>query len=153
MVVSYFPTSKPMSKTLQNVTDVYIIMPSLWQPHSDTYAHNESSMLDWEHNMRDWKDWEQWMALDDIPEDTGMASSLHIPTEEYSWDKDHPQDEEDQANNAYWPIPGELSPSIICPHECVNSPGPECDVCTYGATGRGFGFPRMPRIGEEEYLM
>ena len=52
-VFSYFPTSKPMSKTLQNVTDVYIVTPLLWQPHSDTYAHTKSSMLDWEGNMRD----------------------------------------------------------------------------------------------------
>ena len=104
-VFSYFPTSKPMSKTLQNAMDVYIIMPSLQQPHSDTYAHNESSMLDWEGNMRDCWDWEQWVVLDDIPEDTGMTSGLHIPMEECSWDKDHPHDEEEQANNEYRHIP------------------------------------------------
>ena len=34
-----------------------------------------------------------------------MASGLHIPTEECSWDEDCPQDEEEQANNAYWHIP------------------------------------------------
>ena len=68
-----------MSETLQNVMDVYIVTLSLWQPHSDTYAHNESSMLDWEGNMRDQKDWEQWVVLDKIPEDTGMTSGLHIP--------------------------------------------------------------------------
>ena len=76
------------------------------KPHSDTYAHNKSSMLDWEGNMRDWKDWEQQVVLEDIPEDTGMASGLHIPMEECSWDKDHLQDEEEQANNAYWHIFG-----------------------------------------------
>ena len=31
-------------------------------------------------------------------------------------------------------------------HLCVNSPGPECDVCTSGAVGRGFGIPAIPRI-------
>ena len=108
-VFSCFLTSKPTSKTLQNAVDVYIIMPSLWQPHSDTYAHNESKMLEGEGNMRDWKDWEQWVVLDDIPEDTGMASGLHIPMEECSWDKDCPQDEEEQVNNAYWHIPGYCS--------------------------------------------
>ena len=76
-----FSNLKPTSETLQNATDVYIIMPSLWQPHSDTYAHNENSRLDWEGNMRDWKDWEQWVVLDDIPEDTGIASGLHIHME------------------------------------------------------------------------
>ena len=39
-----------------------------------------------------------------------------------------------------------LQPSMICPHECVDSAGPECDVCTSGAAGRGFRFPAMPRI-------
>ena len=78
-----------------------IAMATLFLP----YAHNESSKLDWEGNMADWKDWEQWVVLEDIAEDTGMASGLHIPTEECSWDKDHGQDEEEQANNAYWHIP------------------------------------------------
>ena len=96
-----------MSITLQNVTDVYIITPLLWQPHSDTYTHNEGSMLDWEGNMRDWKDWEQWVVLDNIPEDTWMASGLHIPMEKCSWDKHCPQDEEEQANNACSHIPGD----------------------------------------------
>ena len=31
-VFSYFLTSKPMSDALQNATNVYIAMPSLWQP-------------------------------------------------------------------------------------------------------------------------
>ena len=93
-----------MSKTHQNAADVYIVMPLLWQPHSDACAHNESSMLDWEGNMRDQKDWEQGV-LDDIPEDTGLASGLRIPMEECSLNKDHPHDEEEQAKNAYWHIP------------------------------------------------
>ena len=65
--------------------------------------------------MREWKDWEQQVVLDNIPEDTGMASDLHIPTEECSWDKDCSWDEEGQANNAYWHIPRDCNkvPSVL----------------------------------------
>ena len=43
---SYFPTSKPSIKDLEEPDDVYVLTPTIWNPHSDTYVINEESMLD-----------------------------------------------------------------------------------------------------------
>ena len=50
-IFSCFPTSKPTHDNLLNPTEVYILSPATWNPHSDAYSTNEESMLDWEGNM------------------------------------------------------------------------------------------------------
>ena len=45
-IFSYFPTSKPTHDDLINPTEVYILFPATWNPHSDTYSANEESMLE-----------------------------------------------------------------------------------------------------------
>ena len=45
---SYFPRSKPSTKDLEESDDVYVLTPTTWNPHSDAYAINDESMLDWE---------------------------------------------------------------------------------------------------------
>jgi hypothetical protein len=50
-VFSYFHTSKPTAKFMQETEDVYLLTPSRWDPHCDAYAINEENMLDWEGNM------------------------------------------------------------------------------------------------------
>ena len=45
-IFSYFPTSKPTYDDLLNPTEVYILSPTSWNPHSDAYSTNEESMLD-----------------------------------------------------------------------------------------------------------
>ena len=49
---SYFPTSKPSIKELEEPDDLYVLTPTIWNQHSDAYVINEESMLDWEGNMR-----------------------------------------------------------------------------------------------------
>ena len=49
---SYFPTTKPTAADLESPEEVYVLTPLRWNPHSDAYAFNEESMLDWEGNMR-----------------------------------------------------------------------------------------------------
>ena len=38
---------------LEEPENLYVLTPTIWCPHSDTYVINEESMLDWEGNMRD----------------------------------------------------------------------------------------------------
>ena len=71
---SYFPTSKPSIKELQEPEDVYVLAP--------TYVINEESMLDWEGNMRNEKDHETRVVSEDIPSDDTMISSLPLCEEE-----------------------------------------------------------------------
>jgi hypothetical protein len=40
-IFSYFPTTKPLEKTLEECEDVLILTPSRWNPHDPAYAHNE----------------------------------------------------------------------------------------------------------------
>ena len=53
---SYFPTTKLTMKDLAESKEVYLLTPSQWCPHSDAYAQNEESMLDWDGNMKPSKD-------------------------------------------------------------------------------------------------
>ena len=75
---SYFPTSKPTNKTLQEPPDVYVLTPTTWNPHSDAYAFNEESMLDWEGNIKPPKDREKRIVVDELPDNDAMVSMLHI---------------------------------------------------------------------------
>ena len=79
---SYFPTSKPSIKELKEREDVYVLTPTIWNPYSDAYVINEESMLDWEGNMRDEKDCEKRVVLEDIPSDDTMILSLALCEEE-----------------------------------------------------------------------
>ena len=73
-----FPTSKPSTQELEEPEDVYIVTPTTWNPHSDTYVINEESMLDWEDNMKHEKDHEKRVVLENIPSDDTMISSLAL---------------------------------------------------------------------------
>ena len=113
-------------------------------------------MLDWEGNMRDQKDWEQQVVLDVISEDTGMASGLHMPMEECSWDKDCPQDEEEQANNAYWHIPGDCDQvsSVLMSVSTVLDQSVMCALLEWQAEVLDFQqCLGSLMVGDEEYLM
>ena len=55
-IFSYFPASNPTHDDLINRTEVYILSPATWSPHTDAYSANEESMLDWEGNMQQRKD-------------------------------------------------------------------------------------------------
>ena len=77
-VFSYFPTSKPTRADLVDPTDVYLITPTRWNPHSDVYARNEELMLDWEGNLTLKRDREARMVLEEIPEDGAMVSSMFV---------------------------------------------------------------------------
>ena len=77
-IISYFLASKPTHDDLLNPNEVYILSPATWNPHSDAYATNEESMLDWEGNMQPKKDCQHCIVLDDVEDDIGMVASLQI---------------------------------------------------------------------------
>ena len=77
-VFSYFPTTKPTYDDLIDPSDVYMLTPFQWNPHSDVYARNEEAMLDWEGNVKAQKDREVQVVLDEITDDDAMVQALHI---------------------------------------------------------------------------
>ena len=76
-VFSYFPSSKPMAQTLQETEEVYLLTPSRWNPHCDSYAQNEENMLDWEGNMVERKDRMQ-ILIEDLPDGVKTIGSTQI---------------------------------------------------------------------------
>ena len=74
-VFSYFNTSKPSTEQMMDAEDVYLLTPSMMNPHCDAYATNEENMLDWEGNMVQRKNRVQ-ILLSDIPEDAAACDSI-----------------------------------------------------------------------------
>lgn len=77
-VFSCFTSTKPTKDDLEDPTDVYMLTPPNWNPHSTVYADNEESMLDWEGNLRQGRDRPMRVVIDKIPDSQHMVSSLHI---------------------------------------------------------------------------
>ena len=63
---------------MEEPEDVYVLTPTIWNPHSDPYVINEESMLDRECNMKHEKDHEKRVVLEDVPSDDTMISSLAL---------------------------------------------------------------------------
>ena len=98
---SYFPTSKPSIQELEEPEDVYVLTPTVWNPHSDAYVINEESMLDWEGNMRHEKDHEKRVVLEDIPSDDTMISSLALYDKEQMVISSHFVDQDEDINTVH----------------------------------------------------
>jgi hypothetical protein len=74
---SYFPSTKPTALLMKETEDIYLLTPSRWNPHDDSYATNEENMLDWEGNMVMKKNRVQ-VLLSEVPEDIAVAASVQI---------------------------------------------------------------------------
>jgi hypothetical protein len=79
---SYFPTSKPTALLMKETEDIYLLTPSRWNPHDNSFATNEDNMLDWEGNMITKKDRVQVLLLE-VAEDTALAASMQILSVEH----------------------------------------------------------------------
>ena len=74
---SYFPTRKPTIEELQMSEEIYMLTPSHFNPHNNSYASNEDGMLDWQGNMADKSDRPKLM-LSEIEDDPAYANELTI---------------------------------------------------------------------------
>ena len=109
-IFSYFPTTTPTQRTLSKPPDVYMLTPTTWNPHSDSYAINEESILDWEGHIKERRHWEHRVVLDDIPGDDAMISALSLnDAEESAIDQvlDVLDDDEEHIHPDYQEIPRE----------------------------------------------
>ena len=76
-VFSYFTTTKPTLETLQESEDIYMLTPSIWDPHNPAYSSNEECMLDWQGNMVE-VNHRQRILLEDVDESLTISSAAHI---------------------------------------------------------------------------
>ena len=72
-IFSYFVTRKPDVELLEGAheplnytTEIYTLTPTRWNPHTDVYALNEESIIDWEGNIKDRSHRDVKIILDEI---------------------------------------------------------------------------------------
>ena len=72
-VFSYFVTRKPVIESVVDVdepsicaTEIYTLTPTKWNPHTDAYALNEESIVDWEGNIKEKAYSDMKIVLDEI---------------------------------------------------------------------------------------
>ena len=56
---------------------MYLLTPTIWNPHNDAYADNEASMLDWQGQLLN-KESRQRILVSDIPDDVNISASIAI---------------------------------------------------------------------------
>ena len=83
-IFSYFPTTKPKEDTLQDTDNIYVLTPSFWNPHDNSYAKNEESMLDWEGNISQ-KSKRKTIMLSEVEEDEQLVHDATISSSEISY--------------------------------------------------------------------
>ena len=76
-IFSYFPTSRPTAKMMEESEDIYLITPPSWDPHNPNYGYNEEQMLDWQGELVEPKH-RQKIVLSDVQEDANIAAANFI---------------------------------------------------------------------------
>ena len=74
---SYFSTCKPTATHMQDSDEIYLLTTDQFNPHDDSYAANEESMLDWEGNMVE-RQHRTKILLSEVKENEAMAASVQV---------------------------------------------------------------------------
>ena len=121
-IFSYFVTRKPNiesvvdeHKPLNCATEIYTLTPTKWNPHTDVYALNEESIVDWEGNIREWNHCNVKFVLDEIGDE--YQSQYEISAME-ALHEDKVLQSRSQYNNNNMFKTNELSiiSSALCPY-------------------------------------
>ena len=122
-VFSYFVTRKPdvelaleMDEPSIYAKEIYTLTPTKWNPHTDAYALNEESIVDWEGNIKEKGRSDVKIVLDEIgdeyqrPYEVSTMEALHMDTVIQS---------RSQCNNINIFKMNELSmiSSVLCPYQ------------------------------------
>jgi hypothetical protein len=106
---SYFPTSKPTADGMQASDEIYMLTPSTFNPHDDSYAMNEASMLDWQGHMVEPKH-RTTILLSDVPDNEVMSMAGRVSSiESNAVDRDirlnYENDDEKPVEPQFKPVP------------------------------------------------
>ena len=121
-IFSYFITQKPdveslehMHEPLNNTTEIYTLTPTRWNPHTDVYALNEESIIDWEGNIKDKSNHDIKIILEEIGDE--YQSQYKVSSMEVKCVDEILKARTQQDNNNQWYQAHELSAiSSMCPH-------------------------------------
>ena len=121
-ICSYFVTKKIDIESFVGVdepsiyaTEIYTLTPTKWNPHTDAYALNEESIVDWEGNIKEKGPSDMKIVLDEIGDED--QSRYEISTME-ALHMDHVIQSRSQYNNNNIYKTSKLSmiSSVLCPY-------------------------------------
>ena len=121
-IFSYFVTRKPDIESLKDAheplncaTEIYTLTPARWNPHTDVYALNEESIVDWEGNIKDRSHCDVKIVLDEIGDE--YQDQYKISSTEVQYVDEILRVRSQQNNNNVFKT-SELSTlsSVLCPH-------------------------------------
>ena len=121
-IFSYFVTQKPDIESLEGVheplnyvTEIYTLTPTRWNPHTDVYALNEESIIDWEGNIEDRSHCDVKIILDKIGDE--YQSQYKVSSMEVQCVDEILKVRSQQNHNNLFRT-SELSTisSVLCPH-------------------------------------
>ena len=110
-IFSYFPTSRPTEEEMMASDDVYLLTPTTFNPHCDSFARNEENITDWQGNIIDKRHRQQYI-ISEIEENTAMTASMQVSSAEYKAIDNIFEDEDDQDGPVHpeWlPIPSKAN--------------------------------------------
>ena len=122
-IFSYFVTRKPDVASLEGAheplnyaTEIYTLTPTRWNPHTDIYALNEESIIDWEGNIKDRSHRDVKIILDKIGDE--YQGQYEVSSMEVQCVDEILKVRSQQNNNNNLFRTSELSTisSILCPH-------------------------------------
>ena len=121
-VFSYFVTRKPDIESVVDMNEpsiyakeIYTLTPIKWNPHTDAYALNEESIVDWEGNIKEKGHSDVKLVLDEIGDE--YQSRYAVSTME-DLHMDKVIQSHSQCNNINIFMTNELSmiSSVLCPY-------------------------------------
>ena len=121
-IFSYFVTKKPDIESVVGVdepsiyaTEIYTLTPTKWNPHTDAYALNEESIVDWEGNIKEKGPSDMKIVLDEISDE--YQSQYEISTmETLHMDKVIQSCSQYNNNNIFKTSELSMISSALCPY-------------------------------------
>ena len=101
---------------LNNATEIYTLTPMRWNPHTDAYAQNKGSIVDWEGNIKDKSNRDIKIVLEDVGDE--YQNEYKVSSMEVKHVDEILKARTQQDNNNHWYWAHELSTisSMLCPH-------------------------------------
>ena len=121
-IFSYFATRKPdvesvvdAHKPLNYATEIYTITPTRWNPHTDAYALNEESIVDWEGNIRERNHCDVKIVLDEIGDEYQNQYKISSMEAQHV-DEILKARSQHNNNNVFKTSELSIISSVLCPH-------------------------------------
>ena len=121
-IFSYFVTRKPDIESVVDAdepsfcaTEIYALTPTKWNPHTDAYALNEESIIDWEGNIREKGHCDVKIVLDEIGDEYQSQYKIAV-IETLHMDKVPQSRSQCNNNNIFKTSELSMISSALCPY-------------------------------------